>query len=165
MTDITYHSVFQKEFQDLVDLKRALGFEYNSEAAAFKRIDTFFNQNALIEKNISKDLCDSWCRKKSYESINNQSHRISTMRVFCKYLVNLGIHAYVPQKGITKKFPKYEAHIYSDNELKRFFVEVDNSQSVASECPYIQVSENNFLTTFYSKSCRDYYLVSSQNLQ
>jgi|BioPla2DNA2_1021312.scaffolds.fasta_scaffold21097_2 integrase/recombinase XerD len=154
MTDITYHSVFQKEFQDFVDLKRALGFEYNAEAAAFKRIDTFFNQNELIEKNISKDLCDSWCRKKSYESVNNQSHRISTMRVFCKYLVDLGIHAYVPPKGITKKSPKYEAHIYSDDELKRFFAEVDKSQSVPSECPYRGIVMPVFFRILYTSGMR-----------
>ncbi|HNX01536.1 MAG TPA: tyrosine-type recombinase/integrase [Candidatus Cloacimonadota bacterium] len=154
MTDITYQSVFQKEFQDLVDLKRALGFEYNSEAAAFKRIDTFLNQYELIEKNISKDLCDSWCRKKPYESINNQSHRISTMRVFCKYLVDLGIQAYVPPKGITKKSPKYEAHIYSDDELKRFFTEVDKSKSVPSECPYRGAVMPVFFRILYTSGMR-----------
>ncbi|KNY29873.1 hypothetical protein [Pseudobacteroides cellulosolvens] len=120
MTEIKYYSVLQKEFQDLVYLKKALGFEYTAETAAFKRIDTFFTQNELTEKIVSKDLCDIWCRKKSYESISNQSHRISSMRVFCRYLNDIGIQAYVPPKGITRKSPKYEAHIYSDDELKRF---------------------------------------------
>lgn len=154
MTDITYHSVFQKEFQDLIDLKRALGFEYTAEATAFKRIDTFFNQNELTEKNISKDLCDIWCRKKTYESINNQSHRISTMRVFCRYLNDIGIQAYVPPKGITKKSPKYEAHIYSDDELKHFFAEVDKSKSVPSECPYRGVIMPVFFRILYTSGMR-----------
>lgn len=154
MTDIAYHSVFQKEFQDLVDTKRALGFEYISEASAFKRIDSFFVQNALAEKNISKDLCDSWCRKKSYESMSNQSHRISTLRVFSRYLNDIGIQVYVPPKGITKKSPKYEAHIYSDEELKRFFMEVDKSQSIPSECPYRGVVMPVFFRILYTSGLR-----------
>lgn len=154
MTDITYHSVFQKEFQDLVDLKKALGFEYTAEAAAFKRIDAFFTQNKLTEKSVSKDLCDIWCRKKSYESISNQSHRISTMRVFCRYLNDIGIQAYVPPKGIAKKSPKYEAHIYSDEELKRFFAEVDKSKSIPSECPYRGFVMPVFFRILYTSGMR-----------
>lgn len=154
MNDITYHSVFHKEFQNLVDLKRALGFEYTSEAAAFKRIDTFFTQNELTEKYISKDLCNSWCRKKTYESISNQSHRISTMRVFCRYLNDLGMQVCVPPKGITKKSPKYEAHIYSDDELKRFFAEVDKSKSIPSECPYRRIVMPVFFRILYTSGMR-----------
>lgn len=41
MNDTVYSSVFKKEFQDLVDLKRALGFTYHTEACAFRRIDSF----------------------------------------------------------------------------------------------------------------------------
>lgn len=58
------------------------------------------------------------------------------MRVFCRYLNDIGLHAYVPAKGITKHPPKYDAHIYTDDELKRFFAEVDKSQSLPAECPY-----------------------------
>lgn len=136
MHEIVYSSIFAKEFQDLVDLKHSLGFKYETEAGAFKRIDTFLVNNGLSTKTISKDICSLWCMKRSYESPANQASRISTMRVFCQYLNDIGITAYIPPKGITKHPPKYEAHIYTDDELKRFFSEVDKSQSVPSECPY-----------------------------
>ena len=58
------------------------------------------------------------------------------MRVFCKYLNDVGIPAYIPPKGITQKRIRYDAHIYTDEELKRFFDEVDKSQSVPDSCPY-----------------------------
>jgi len=136
MNEPVYSSVFRKEFQDLVELKRALGFTYETEAHAFQRIDAFFNENHLSDKCITKELCSTWCRKKSYESVANQASRISTMRVFCRYLNDMGYPAYTPPKRITRRPAKYDAHIYTDDELKKFFAEVDKSQSVPDECPY-----------------------------
>lgn len=136
MNEQTYSSIFKTEFHDLVEIKKALGFKYDTQALAFRRIDAFFNENSLSEKTISKELCDKWTRKRSYENAANWSRRISTMRVFCRYLADIGIPAYVPSKGIVRKSPRYNAHIYTDDELKRFFAAVDQSQSVPSECPY-----------------------------
>jgi integrase len=136
MNEPIYNSVFKKEFQDLVQLKRALGFAYITEAYAFQRLDTFFNENHLSDKCITKELCSAWCCKRSYESIANQAGRISVMRVFCRYLNDIGLSAYIPPKGIARRPARYDAHIYTDDELKSFFAAVDKSQSVPSECPY-----------------------------
>ena len=88
-----YNSIFQEEIHDLIALKRALGFSYGSEASSLRRIDTFLCENNLSEKRISKELCDLWCRKRTYETVTNQSSRVSIMRVFCRYLNDIGIPA------------------------------------------------------------------------
>ena len=75
-----YNSIFQEEIHDLIALKRALGFSYESEAGSLRRIDTFLCENNLSEKRISKELCDLWCRKRTYETVTNQASRISVMR-------------------------------------------------------------------------------------
>lgn len=136
MSEQSYSSIFKSEFQDLVEIKKALGFKYDTQASGFRRIDAFFSRKHLAEKTVSKEICDEWTRKRSYESAANWSHRISTMRVFCRYLDDIGIPAYIPPKGIARKVPRYNAHIYTDDELRRFFCAVDKSQSVPSECPY-----------------------------
>jgi hypothetical protein len=94
-----YHSVFKTEFNDLVEIKKALGFTYDSEAVGFQRIDTH-----LAEKMISKELCNEWCKKRSYETEHNRSHRISVMRVFCKYLNDIGIQHIFHRKGLLIEF-------------------------------------------------------------
>ena len=131
-----YNSIFQEEIHDLITLKRALGFSYRSEAGSLRRIDTFLCENNLSEKRISKELCDLWCRKRTYETVTNQASRVSIMRVFCRYLNDIGIPAYTPPKGITRKRSRYDAHIYTDKELQSFFEAVDKSQSVPDSCPY-----------------------------
>ena len=119
MNKETYNSIFQKEIHDLIELKRALGFSYESETGSLRRIDTFLCENNLSEKCITKELCDLWCRKRTYETVTNQASRISIMRVFCRYLNDIGIPAYIPPRGITKKRIRYDAHIYTDLRLTR----------------------------------------------
>ena len=75
-------------------------------------------------------------QKRTYETVTNQASRISVMRVFCRYLNDIGIPAYIPPKGITRKRSRYDAHIYTDEELQSFFDAVDKSQSVPDSCPY-----------------------------
>lgn len=154
MNDPVYISIFKKEFQDLVDLKKALGFSYKTEALAFRRIDLFFIEQNLTDKCITKELCELWCRKRSHESATNQASRISTMRVFCRYLNDMGIPAYIPPKGITKKPAGYDAHIYTDEELKKFFAAVDQSQSVMGECPYRSDVMPVFFRILYTSGMR-----------
>lgn len=131
-----YNSIFQEEIHDLIELKHALGFSYKSEAGSLRRIDTFLCENNLSEKCITKELCELWCKKRTYETVTNQASRISIMRVFCRYLNDIGIPAYVPSKGIKHKRIRYDAHIYTDEELQSFFDAVDKSQSVPDSCPY-----------------------------
>ena len=51
MSNTAFKSVFQAEFENLVKLKRSLGFRYVTEEKAFKRIDSFFCSIDLSEIN------------------------------------------------------------------------------------------------------------------
>ncbi len=53
MNEPTYSSIFKTEFQDLVETKKALGFKYDAQALAFRRIDAFFVENNLSERKVS----------------------------------------------------------------------------------------------------------------
>lgn len=154
MDDPGFKSVFRDEFCGLITLKQSLGFKYEAEAAAFLRIDTFFCQHQLTEKRLSKELCDHWCQKRSYESAANHAHRISSLRVFCKYLSSVGIPAYIPPHGLTRHPEKYDAHIYTPEELERFFTVVDASRSVPSECPYRALVMPVFFRILYTSGMR-----------
>ena len=103
MNKTIYRSIFKKEIQDFIDLKQALGFSYESEAGALRRIDAFLYENNISEKCITKEVCDLWCRKRTYETVSNQASRISIMRIFCRYLNDAGFLAYILPKGITHK--------------------------------------------------------------
>lgn len=154
MSKEIYNSIFQQEIRDLIELKRVLGFSYEAEAGSLRRIDTFLCRNTLSEKYITKELCDLWCKKRTYETVTNQASRISTMRVFCRYLNDIGIPAYIPPKGITKKRTRYDAHIYTDEELQHFFDAVDKSRSVSDSCPYRSDVMPVFFRILYTSGMR-----------
>ena len=154
MSNREFQSVFKDEFRDLITVKRALGFRYETDEGSLLRIDSYFVNCGLAKKEISKELCEGWCRKRSYESPANHYSRVSQMRVFCRYLNDVGIKAYVPPTNVTKKPPKYNAHIYTDDELRRFFAAVDRSQSVPSECPYRGLVMPLFFRILYTSGMR-----------
>lgn len=149
-----FKSVFSDEFSALISLKRASGFKYEAEEMSFKRIDKFFISHDVVKKEISKEICELWCRKRTYESVANHNSRVSQFRVFATYISQLGIPAYIPPKGTAKHPPKYNAHIYTDDELKRFFQAVDASQSVPSECPYRRLVMPVFFRILYTSGMR-----------
>ena len=154
MSKEIYNSIFQQEIRDIIELKRALGFSYEAEAGSLRRIDTFLCRNTPSEKYITKELCDLWCKKRTYETVTNQASRISTMRVFCRYLNDIGIPAYIPPKGSTKKRTRYDAHIYTDEELQNFFEAVDKSRSVPDSCPYRSDVMPVFFRILYTSGMR-----------
>ncbi|MCD7771822.1 MAG: tyrosine-type recombinase/integrase [Oscillospiraceae bacterium] len=154
MNETEFRSVFKEEFRSLISLKQSLGFKYEDRARTFKRIDDFFFEAGLSEKRLTKNLCDQWCRKRSYESDANHASRISQLRVFCNYVRSLGIPAYVPPHGMARHPQKYDAHIYTADELKAFFEAVDKSQSVPSECPYRALVMPVFFRILYTSGMR-----------
>ena len=56
MNKEVYNSIFQKEIHDLIELKRALGFSYKSEAGSLRRIDAFYLKTTFL-KNVSPKSC------------------------------------------------------------------------------------------------------------
>ena len=149
-----FRSIFADDFKELLAVKRALGFKYLSEEGAFLRIDAFLASHSVDTKEISRELCEEWCRKRSYESPSNHGSRVSQMRVFCRYLNDVGIKAYIPPPRMTRKPPKYDAHIYTPDELRRFFEAVDKSRSVPSECPYRRMVMPIFFRILYTSGMR-----------
>ena len=154
MNEIHFESILREEFQNLIAMKRALGYKYDTEEGAFRRIDAFLLANGLQEKEINRELCERWCRKRSYESPANHSSRISVMRVFCRYLNDVGIKAYIPPMNLATKAQKYDAHIYTADELSRFFAAVDASESNKYECPYRNLVMPVFFRILYTSGMR-----------
>lgn len=149
-----YTSIFKEELKELVQLKRAEGCKYETESKAFKRLDQFFVAHELSEKNITKELADEWCRKRSYESTTNQNNRISLLNIFLKYISSIGINTYVLPKNSMVKKKKYDAHIYTDDELQRLFRAIDASISVPKEAPYRAVTLPVFWMMLYATGMR-----------
>jgi len=131
MNDIMYSGPFKDHIKRFIDLKQAVGYKYYTEAVHLKRFDTFTNERRSTGGTLTRDIVQDWCKKQSYESQTNQNSRTSMLRQFCIYLDSVGVTAYIIPKGYYPSSPRYVPHIYTHDELQRFFAQTDLCHS----CP------------------------------
>lgn len=122
MKNYVYQSILSSEMEQLVRSKRAMGYKYQTGANQLQQLDRFLTEENLMKKELSKELFDKWSQRRNHESRQSQSHRISIFRVLAKYLTEHDMPSYIPKEGAGTTGPKYEAHIYSVEELKAFFL-------------------------------------------
>ena len=125
MTEIVYTGPFKIHLQNHVQLKKAMGHKYNTQAVHLKRFDRFTLEKYPDALALTKIIVLDWCKKTLYESQENQRGRASFMRQFAKYLDSIEVDAYIIPKKYCPTGPHYMPHIYTDDELRRFFVQTD----------------------------------------
>lgn len=80
-----------------------------------------FNDNKL-----TKEIVLKWLEKRPNECLNNQSKRASIIRCFGYYIFRYNTQSYILPKMLYPIKEKYIPHIYTCDEIKRFFNVVDN---------------------------------------
>lgn len=134
MCNYFFKGPFAHYIENHVKLKQAVGYKYKAEAEHLLRFSIFTDQKYSNAKKLTKEIVLDWCSKKSYETQANQCSRASILRQFAIYMDNVGISAYILPKGYYPVEKQYVPHIYTVNELQRFFHETDHCHYV-SECP------------------------------
>jgi len=135
MSEIIYECPFKEPIKDHIQLKRAIGYKYDTDAAHLKRFDRFTLGKYPRATVLTKEIVLDWCAKKSYEAQANQCSRASIIRQFGKYLDSIGVEAYIVPKGYYPTEEQYNPHVYTTNELRRFFAQTDRCR-YCRECPY-----------------------------
>ncbi len=135
INEIIYEGPFKDHIKNHVELKRAVGYKYDTDVKHLKRFDRFTlgkYPNATV---LTKEIVLDWCSRKTYEARANQCSRASIIRQFGKYLDSIGVEAYIIPKGYYPTEEQYTPHIYTGDELARFFAETDKCQ-YCYEFPY-----------------------------
>lgn len=135
MSEIIYEGPFKDQIKNHVQLKRAVGYKYDTDVVHLKHFDRFTLEKYPHAVVLTKKIVLDWCRKKTYEAQGNQRIRASIIRQFGKYLDSIGIQAYIIPKGYYPNGKQYTPYIYTVDELTKFFTETDKCQCCC-ECPY-----------------------------
>src|SRR5256885_1644454 len=116
-------------------LKRSVGNKYESEVGVLKRFDQYLTQNYPAITGLPKESVTGWCAKQPHEKPANQCSRASVIRQVAKYLDSTGHMAYIlPDNSYPSGFQDVP-HIYTQDELVRFFAETDTGH-FCSACPW-----------------------------
>jgi integrase len=121
----TFSSNFKKDLESFVSQKRAVGFPYDTAERILGVFDRFALEKYPDECRLGRDMAMQWAEIRSNEHVNTLIHRITPLRQFAKYLLSIGIEAYVIPDGVPAKGIRYVPHIYTKDELRLFFSVLD----------------------------------------
>ena len=121
----TFSSNFREDLESFVSRKRAVGFPYDTSERILSVFDRFCLEHYPNERQLGIDLAMHWAQRRPGEHVNTLTRRITPVRQFAKYLLSVGIEAYVIPAGIPSKGIRYVPHIYTKDELKLFFTALD----------------------------------------
>jgi integrase len=123
------------EMSAFILLKRCVGNKYEAEVAILKRFDRHLARNSPAITGLTKESVTGWCAKQPHEKPANQCSRASVIRQFAKYLDSTGHPAYILPDNYYPCGFQYVPHIYTQDELVRFFAATDTCH-FCSECPW-----------------------------
>lgn len=126
MVNYEFNSLLGPFINSFIRQKQASGYPYESSARILHHFDLHAANKFSEETTITNEMCASWICLKPDEHPNGLLRRVTPVRQLGKYMNGLGCDAYVIPCHIPDKQIKYEAHIYTDAELKAFFYAIDH---------------------------------------
>ncbi len=125
MADPEFRSKLQKDMEAFIIQKRIAGYPYITSAKVLGYLDSMILERFPEKDVLSKEICDVWIDLCSSLHQNTLLRRITPVRQLGKYLVGIGKTAYIIPGGIPHKQIHYDAHIFTEQELKAFFTSID----------------------------------------
>ena len=129
--DLTFSSGFKTHMSDLISIKKSLGFKYELHSFVLKRFDDFCLLNYTQAVDLSREIVDAWvsfCARTNRKTLRQPVTPISQLG---QYMCSLGLNAYVFPMSTLPRERRYTPHIYSDDELRRFFAQTDKCRAKA----------------------------------
>lgn len=92
-----YYSIYASPIKQFIELKRKLGFKFQSGAFYLSKIDLLAQERSETSSGITKDFADKWSERNAGETDRNRYFRIGLLRRFSSFLRDNGIESYVPR--------------------------------------------------------------------
>lgn len=122
---------------DFITYKRSMGQKASNDLKHLSNLARFSLAYDLSESLLPEDMATNWLTRRGDEKPKSQHDRRTTLTNFANYLKNLGYSVFIPEFIKNKAKSKFSPHIFSDDELSRFFSVTDslawNSTSVITK--------------------------------
>lgn len=124
-SEYMYKSNLGKYIKIFIDNKLYTGHPYSTSRRILQKFDNMIFHEFPNASGLTKDICDRWISHCKELHPNTLLRRITPIRQLGKYLSGIGVPSYIIPGNIPKKAVKYEAHIFTEQELTAFFKSVD----------------------------------------
>ena len=120
-------SSFGSLLEKYVEHQRMRGYKFDTGRYNVLQFDAFAAASPIADGHLTKELVETYIARRPGEKPTTQSHRISTVRCFGKYLIRCGIDAYVQPYG-TLAVAKYGfvPHVFSSVEVCKILKAADS---------------------------------------
>jgi integrase len=120
---------FVGEFKDLlndfVQFKRSSGYKYTTISENLRRFSVFTLNYKIEGGALSKEIVLDWTAKRKSEANTTREHRISDLKQFSLYLLDLGHEVYIPVKNQKMLRNEFVPYIFTHQEIEDFFYACD----------------------------------------
>jgi len=126
MTKILFASKLGPLLYNFIDYKHSIGIPYKNGEYYLADFDRYCSANYPESDLLSKNMCLNWAVIRPTETASGFVSRITPLRQFGKHLVKLGKEAFVLPDRISCHTERPLPHIFSLEELSRFFAVTDD---------------------------------------
>ncbi len=122
--DKNYHSIYSLYIKQFIQIKRKLGFKYDTEVFTLSKIDALVIKTNQSSEGITREFADIWAEKRPNESEGYRYHRIRMLAQLSSYMNDLGIASFIPRLPPIPK-SSFVPYIYSQKEITALFKACD----------------------------------------
>lgn len=137
MSRPVFHSVFADEMNSYLDYKVSSGYKAISFYVNLRNFDCFCVQQGIKEPIFTTENAAKWIQKKETEATTSHYSRVNGIKHFLIFLSMKGYSVFVT-RDIKFKPTEFQPHIYTEDEIRRYFYSVDTYESVRNRKDAIQ---------------------------
>jgi len=120
----SFESVFAAEMNAFLDYHTAAGRMERSFYTHLRNFDKFCVDHSINEPTFTKDDAEKWVQRKAAEASTTHYARINGIKQFLTYLNKKSYDVFVT-RDVKFKPTDFQPHIYTDDEVGRYFRVVD----------------------------------------
>lgn len=132
-----FKSAFSEEIYQYLDYIVASGYKEKSYCNHLRQFDRFCIEHGILEPVFTGQHAAEWIQRKDNEAITTHYSRINGIKQFLIYLNRKEYPVFVT-RDISFKQTDFQPHIYTENEIARYFHAVDTYESSRNRKDAIQ---------------------------
>lgn len=137
MSSYVFHSVFAEEMNAYLNYRVSSGYKAVSFHVRLRQFDRFCVEQGIQGPVFTIKDAAKWMRRKDTEATTTHYSRINSIKQFLAFLSQKGYDVVVT-RDVRFKPTEFQPHIYTEDEIRRYFQAVDTYESVRNRKGVIQ---------------------------
>jgi integrase/recombinase XerD len=138
MSRSAFQSAFKGEMYQYLDYKVASGYKERSYCYHLRQFDKFCLEHGIFQPVFTDQHAAKWIQRKENEASTTHYSRVNGIKHFLIYLHHRGFNVFVT-RDINFRQTDFQPHIYTEDEIVRYFYAVDTYVSPRNRRDAIQL--------------------------